>query len=117
MSAELDRELAELRDSGRVSASAEHVVENILAVIGQGAPRESRPDTGDSGPGGSHIAEVVMNLAPFFDRGRLSSAEIRDRWREKVGSIPDALELTYISILNYSAIYPCFNFHFPPALF
>ena len=38
-----------------------------------------------------------MNLTPFFDRGKTSSEVIRDRWREKVGEIPDALELTFTS--------------------
>ena len=38
-----------------------------------------------------------MYLAPFYDRGEMSSAEIRDRWREKVGTIPDALELSFVS--------------------
>ena len=39
----------------------------------------------------------MLYLTPFFDRGEISSAEIRDRWRDKVGTIPDALELTFVS--------------------
>ncbi|MDP6415794.1 MAG: efflux RND transporter permease subunit, partial [Gammaproteobacteria bacterium] len=47
--------------------------------------------------GSSDVAEVVLYLTPFFDRGQISSAMIRDRWREKVGTITDALELTFNS--------------------
>lgn len=96
LSAELDRELQELKAAGLAPESTERVVDNILTVIGQRAARGGPPTEGRS-VGGSHIAEVVINLTPFFERGQLSSAVIRDRWRAKVGSIPDALELTFIS--------------------
>ena len=39
----------------------------------------------------------MLYLTPFYERGQISAAEIRDRWREKVGTIPDALELTFVS--------------------
>lgn len=93
---ELDRELVELQAAGSAPDSTPRAVDNILTVIGQRAARGG-PGGGRSGTGGSHIAEVVMNLTPFFDRGETSSAVIRDRWRDKVGSIPDALELTFVS--------------------
>ena len=96
ITAELEQELVELKASGQAPASTERVVDNILTVIGQRAARGGPPTDG-SGPGGSHIAEVVMNLTPFFDRGEISSELIRDRWRERVGEIPDALELTFVS--------------------
>jgi len=96
LSRELDEELVALKASGKAPATTERVVDNILTVIGQRAARGGPPSDG-SGPGGSHIAEVVMNLTPFFDRGELSSEVIRDRWRDKVGEIPDALELTFVS--------------------
>ncbi|MCP5348885.1 MAG: efflux RND transporter permease subunit [Gammaproteobacteria bacterium] len=96
LSAELDRELEDLKAAGKAPASTDRVVQNVLTVIGQRAARGGPPSDG-SGPGGSHIAEVVMNLTPFFDRGELSSEMIRDRWRQKVGEIPDALELTFVS--------------------
>jgi multidrug efflux pump subunit AcrB len=96
LSSELDQELVDLKASGKAPATTERIVDNILTVIGQRAARGG-PPTGGSGPGGSHIAEVVMNLTPFFDRGEISSELIRDRWREKVGEIPDALELTFVS--------------------
>lgn len=96
LSAELDQELEALKAAGDAPAATERVVDSVLTVIGQRAARGGPPSDG-SGPGGSHIAEVVMNLTPFFDRGEISSERIRDRWREKVGDIPDALELTFVS--------------------
>lgn len=96
LSAELDRELVPLKESGKAPETTEHVVDNVMTIIGQRAARGGPPTDG-SGPGGSHIAEVVMNLTPFFERGEISSELIRDRWREKVGEIPDALELTFVS--------------------
>ena len=69
----------------------------MLTVIGGRAPRGGPGGGGGGSSGSSEIAEVVLYLTPFYDRGELSSADIRDRWREKVGSIPDALELTFVS--------------------
>ena len=94
---ELQREFEELQAAGQAPATTERAVDTILTVIGQRAARSGGPPTQGSGPGGSHIAEVVMNLTPFFDRGETSSEVIRDRWRDKVGEIPDALELTFTS--------------------
>ncbi len=97
LSAELDEELIVLKANRDAPAATERVVEAVLAIIGGRAPRggPSAPFRGDAGS--SEIAEVVLYLTPFLDRGEISSALIRDRWREKVGNIPDALELTFIS--------------------
>lgn len=95
LAAELDAELTDLIASGKAPESTERVVDSVLTIIGGQAPREGPPRP--SGGGSSEVAEVVLYLTPFFDRGEMSSAIIRDRWREKVGTIPDALELTFIS--------------------
>ncbi|MEX2469073.1 MAG: efflux RND transporter permease subunit, partial [Pseudohongiellaceae bacterium] len=98
LAAELDQELVALKESGMAPAATERVVDSVLTIIGGRAPRGGPGSSGGGGgAGSSEIAEVVMYLTPFFDRGQLSSAEIRDRWRQKVGSIPDALELTFVS--------------------
>lgn len=96
LKAELDLELVELKSAGLAPESTESVIESILTVIGGQAPRGG-PGRGGAGAGSSEVAEVVLYLKPFFERGEMSSAEIRDRWREKVGTIPDALELTFVS--------------------
>jgi len=97
LAAELEAEFDALQAQGAAPAEAESAVNSILTVIGGRAPRGGPGD--DSGPnaGSSNTAEVVMYLAPFFERGRISSEVIRDRWRDKVGTIPDALELTFVS--------------------
>lgn len=97
LSAELDEELRLLQASGDALESTEHVVASVLTIVGGRAPRQGPNTPNRGGAGSSEIAEVVLYLTPFFDRGKMSSALIRDRWREKVGNIPDALELTFIS--------------------
>jgi multidrug efflux pump subunit AcrB len=97
LAAELDAELGPLIESGMAPASTERVVDSILTIVGGRAPRGGPGARGRGNAGSSEVAEVVLYLTPFFDRGEISSAEIRDRWREKVGSITDALELTFVS--------------------
>ena len=100
LKAELEEELIALKASGAAPELTEEVVDSILTIVGGRAPREGpqRPGAGGGGnAGSSEVAEVVLYLTPFFDRGEISSALIRDRWREKVGSIPDALELSFTS--------------------
>jgi len=97
LTAELDEELVALKASGAAPESTEQVVASVLTIIGGRAPRGGPGGPGRGNAGSSEVAEVVLYLTPFFERGEISSAEIRDRWREKVGSIPDALELTFVS--------------------
>jgi len=96
LAAELEEELKDLKSSGMAPDSTAKVVDSILTIVGGTAPRGG-PGGGTRNSGRSEVAEVVLYLAPFYDRGQLSSAEIRDRWRAKVGTIPDALELTFVS--------------------
>lgn len=97
LSAELQEELLDLKASGMAPDATEKVVDSVLMIIGGRAPRGGPQSPGRRNAGSSEIAEVVLYLTPFFDRGEISSAEIRDRWREKVGIIPDALELSFVS--------------------
>lgn len=97
LSAELDEELQELKATGMAPESTERVIDSVLTIIGGRAPRGGPASPGRGSAGSSEIAEVVLYLTPFFERGQISSAVIRDRWREKVGTIPDALELTFVS--------------------
>ena len=96
LSAELDQELKELQSIGAAPASTEKVVESVLTIIGGTSPKGG-PGGGQRTAGSSSVAEIVLHLTPFFERGEISSADIRDRWREKVGIIPDALELAFVS--------------------
>ena len=96
LAAELELELTVLKERGAAPAATERAVDSILTIVGGTAPRGG-PGGGGRNSGSSEVAEVVLYLAPFYERGEMSSAEIRDRWREKVGTIPDALELSFVS--------------------
>jgi multidrug efflux pump subunit AcrB len=95
--AELEAELEQMQANGQAPHSTERVVDSVLTIIGGRAPRGGPSSPGRGGSGSSEVAEVVMYLTPFHERGQMSSADIRDRWRDKVGNIPDALELTFVS--------------------
>lgn len=82
---ELDREAG--MTEGR------HVIRHMLTSIGATAARANGPSMGSRG--GSHLAEVVLDLVPRKERPAISSTEISDRWRELTGHIPDALELQF----------------------
>jgi multidrug efflux pump subunit AcrB len=43
----------------------------------------------------SNIAEVVIDLAPLAERGDISAKIFANRWRDAVGGIPDAVNLTF----------------------
>lgn len=94
---ELDEELAAKIASGDAPATPGHVVERSLTTLGARINRGGGPGGARPSAGGSHIAEVVLILNPYEQRGEISSNEVRDRWREKVGFIPDALEVGFVS--------------------
>jgi multidrug efflux pump subunit AcrB len=94
---ELDEELAAKIADGNAPATPGHVVERSLTTLGARVNRGGGPGGARPSAGGSHIAEVVLILNPYAQRGEISSNEVRDRWREKVGFIPDALEVGFVS--------------------
>jgi multidrug efflux pump subunit AcrB len=71
------------------------IVEYVLTSIGRSA--------GGGGPGGgnnvapavSHQAEISLALRPSAERGGVTATEITQRWRELVGLVPDAVELSF----------------------
>jgi len=62
------------------------VVQRVYSLIGQ--------QSGFGGEQGSHVAEVIVELAPSEQRG-IRSRELIDRWRENTGTVPDALKNTF----------------------
>lgn len=69
------------------------VIRNVFSSIGQLVDRNGpgRPQ----GSGKSHIAEIVLDLAPLEERNFISATEVANRWREVVHSVPDAVRLTF----------------------
>ena len=78
------------------------IITHSLAAVG-GHPMT---DTGASSPmdagrvaaSGSHLGEVTIELIPSQERG-VGTREVANRWRDLVGSIPDAVELSFQSSL------------------
>ncbi|MDA0978925.1 MAG: efflux RND transporter permease subunit, partial [Proteobacteria bacterium] len=71
----------------------ESVARNIFQSIGVNAARSSGPPSRTAG--GSHLAEVVLTLRPIEERPGWNTNRIAERWREKTGSVTDAVELQF----------------------
>ena len=69
------------------------VILHTFQSIGVKAARSSGPPMTTAG--GSHLAEVVLDLVPFKDRPGWNTNKIADKWREKTGSVTDAVELQF----------------------
>lgn len=89
----LEQAALQLRESLKLS-SGEEQIQNLISIIGV----QSLSRTGKEG---AHVGEVALELAPAEQRS-LSSAEIINRWREKVGEIPSVTQLTFQASLRDS---------------
>jgi multidrug efflux pump subunit AcrB len=70
---------------------------HVLASIGDQPFRTAQAqNAGNTGAAfnGSHLGEVTIELAPAESRTVLSE-DIANRWRERVGTVPDATELSF----------------------
>ena len=74
-------------------ALSQPLVRNTLSSVGQKVDRNGPGEP--PGPGRSNLAEIVIDIIPFAERGNLSAKEIANRWRELVGPIPDAVKLSF----------------------
>ncbi len=88
-------ELGKQLDQEAGMKDGEHVIKHVLASIGVNAARSNGPPRISAG--GSHLAEVVLELVPIEQRPGLGSTLITDRWRELSGTVTDAVELTFNS--------------------
>jgi multidrug efflux pump subunit AcrB len=71
------------------------IVEFIFQSIGVNAARTNGPPIMSAG--GSHLAEVVLGLVPIEERPGWNSNRIGELWREKTGSVTDAIELQFVT--------------------
>jgi len=74
--------------------TGEDQIENIISTVGVQAMNRS-------GKKGDHVGEVSLSLRASEDR-EIDSAEILKLWREAVGKIPAATQLTFQSSLRDS---------------
>jgi multidrug efflux pump subunit AcrB len=70
------------------------IIEFSLTSIGRSTGNAFGSSSGSS-PASSHVAEVKLSLVPSTERNGITSTEINQRLREKVGQIPDAVELSF----------------------
>ena len=83
------------------SEYTEPVFHHMLASVGGQPTRAIQSSNGGATStnfSAAHLGEVNIELAPAEDRP-LGSNEIVRRWRQKVGTIPDAISLTYTANL------------------
>ncbi len=79
----------------------EKIFKHMLASVGdQPSVRLQQQNSGGAGGAFSaaHLGEVNMELTPAENRS-VTASEIEQRWRERVGPIPDATTLTFSSNL------------------
>ncbi len=72
---------------------ARPLIQNVLVSVGQTVDRDGPAPP--QGPGRSNLAEVVIDLQVLKERKNISAKVIANRWREYVGSIPDAVSLSF----------------------
>ena len=65
-----------------------HSFGSIGEQLARGGPQHPGPS------GGSHLAEVGLELVPSIDR-EITTDEVLARWRELTGPVPDAVELVF----------------------
>ena len=87
-----DAALAIEADYRAEHGDSETLVVHTLSSIGRQSPRGG-PSSVSTG-GGTHLAQLRLELPSWNDR-ELTAGEIGARWREKVGVVPDAVELKF----------------------
>ena len=69
------------------------LLRNLYSIVG-GAVTDGGPGAVEGSESGSHMADVALILIPSEMR-TTTSADVRERWREKVGEIPGADSLIF----------------------
>ncbi|MCP4007350.1 MAG: efflux RND transporter permease subunit [bacterium] len=70
-------------------AMVRHVLSSIGKQVGRDGPRRS-----GEGGGGTHLAQVVVEIAPWNERD-VKTREVTQVWRDLTGPITDAVELKF----------------------
>ena len=85
----------ELKQELRAEFDGEEIILYTVSSLGKQFARDGPPDMSVQ-IGGSHLAEVSLQLVPATAR-TIDASTIANRLREKVGPIPDAVDLSFIS--------------------
>lgn len=72
------------------------IILQTVATIGKQLRMLDGPQDISVNVGGAHLASFFLQLSPAGDR-EIGAAEITNRLREQVGTVPDAVELTFSS--------------------
>ena len=94
--AQLRQAAAEVKAELDESIPGPSIVKHVIVTIGDKLFRGG-PQMPESKGGGAHQAEVGLELINALER-EISAGEIENKWRERTGSIPDAVELTFSSV-------------------
>jgi multidrug efflux pump subunit AcrB len=94
------RSLARVAERLEPTPEGQSVLRHVFSAVGDQpfASGSGPPVPGRESRGGSHLAEVTVELIPGEERD-ISTAEVAQRWREETGQIPDAVELAFSSDL------------------
>jgi len=90
--AQIQKAADELRAEIEAEYPDQQVVVHTFGSIGEQLARDGPVEPGQMG--GSHLAEVGMELVPAVER-EITTDEVLSRWREKAGAVPDAVELVF----------------------
>ena len=90
-----DAGYATVREVEMAVGTPEHetILKHVLQSIGVDAARSMGPSYRTAG--GSHLAEVVMDLEPHEKRPGWNTNRIADLWRQKIGTVTDAVRIEF----------------------
>lgn len=94
--AQLEEAADRLRREVEAETGPGSIIRSHLSTIGGTQNRDGPGSSRRATSGGSHLAEVSLQLTPRADRD-LATREIEVRWRELAGAVPGAIDLVFSS--------------------
>jgi len=99
---QLTRAAQEVRREVDVQRESGSVITHVFDAVGEQPYRRRQSSTiaawSQSLPTGSHLGEVEIEVVPSEERA-ISVEELTRRWRERTGTIPGAVELSFASTM------------------
>ncbi|MHC5036279.1 MAG: efflux RND transporter permease subunit [Planctomycetota bacterium] len=95
----MEKAILEIREALTEESGGEDtsqgIIRHVLASVGT-MPVSTDAANGVPQARGSHVGEVAIELSPAEGR-TMGSTEVTRLWRERIGSIPEAEELTFVN--------------------